>query len=230
MCPATPTRPRYPSWCLATSLALACGFATLAPKGAAAFGDPAGHAPKQMNEQRFSVVKRERGLRVVGVAGFSGQWKPELVAKSPRLQATVQKSRAVLRRILMREKRLSGNRLIVSSGASDFGAPGLAYDVAKELHIPTMGVTPEEIRAYRITPGLRYMVMKGKRFGQESPAFVRTLDRLIVIGGGRQANKEARGAGRMGKDVVLFHGAGGASDHLSGASVPHAEVAHLAGP
>ena len=64
----------------------------------------------------------------------------------------------------------------------------------------------------------------GRRFGDESEAFVAVCDALWVLGGGPQSEAEARLAGRAGLPVTLVRGLGGAAERLTEGDVPSARV------
>src|SRR5262249_13449950 len=60
-----------------------------------------------------------------------------------------------------------------------------------------------------------------RNWGDESPAFVRTLDELVVLGGGEHTGREATLAAKeFGKQVTVFRGFGGSSDELAVDDIP----------
>jgi hypothetical protein len=79
----------------------------------------------------------------------------------------------------------------VVSGLTNQGVPKLAFELARELQLPTMGISAKQ--ALRVRSGLfpvdRKMIV-GERFGDESPTFIAYIDTLIRIGGGPQSHAE----------------------------------------
>ena len=77
------------------------------------------------------------------------------------------------------------------SGYTNIGVPKLAYEIADELGITTVGISAKE--ALTVDCGL-YPVDKvmiiGEHFGDESETFIDYIDMLIRIGGGEQSMRE----------------------------------------
>jgi hypothetical protein len=173
-----------------------------------------------LTEVEFEKVKAEHGFYVVGVAGFSGQWSTEKLATDPNVAELVLEANRALRSSLQELKLKHDDRLIVSSGATDEGAPKLAYELCTELSILAMGVTSNRAAAYPLAT-MNYLIVSGEDWGDESPAFVRTLDELVVLGGGAQTRREAMLAAKeYGKRVTILRGFGGSSDKLTFSDIP----------
>lgn len=78
------------------------------------------------------------------------------------------------------------------SGLTNQGVPKLAYELAAELGMRTVGVSAR--RALRVRAGVYPVderVIVGEDFGDESEAFLDRIDVLIRIGGGPQSRREA---------------------------------------
>jgi hypothetical protein len=79
----------------------------------------------------------------------------------------------------------------IVSGLTNQGVPKLAFELARELQLPTMGISAKQ--ALRVRSGLfpvdRQMLV-GERFGDESPTFIAYIDTLIRVGGGPQSRAE----------------------------------------
>lgn len=116
----------------------------------------------------------------IGVVGFSrNQFDQKDAAQKLRViveQITADKNIATLE---------------IVSGYTNMGVPRLAYLLADELGIATVGFSARQ--ALRVRAGV-YPVKKeiifGKKFGDESDAFVQYIDILIRIGGGPQSRHE----------------------------------------
>jgi hypothetical protein len=169
----------------------------------------------------FEVIKEREGLHVVGVAGFSGQWAPAKLEADPALKAAADAATVVLREHLKKLKDEYGDKLVVSSGATMEGVPKIIYEVCAEEGIKAMGVACEKAFKYPLG-AMRYLVIEGQNWGDESAAFLKTADDFVLLGGGGQAKREAIAAGQEGKRVAVFQGYGGSADQLTSQDVPTA--------
>lgn len=116
----------------------------------------------------------------IGVAGFSRNAFDQAAAR--------QKLRAHLE--VLKEKHEDWPIEIVS-GYTAQGVPLIAYELATELGMITVGFSAKQ--ALRVRAGVfpcAKEIIIGERFGDESEAFVRYLDGLIRIGGGPQSRRE----------------------------------------
>lgn len=79
----------------------------------------------------------------------------------------------------------------VVSGYTNMGVPRIAYRLADDMGLVTVGFSAQQ--ALRVRAGL-YPVQKkilvGERFGDESEAFIEYIDILIRMGGGPQSRHE----------------------------------------
>lgn len=126
------------------------------------------------------LVPPEVGPVRVGVVGFS--------RRSFDQEAARRHLRAVLERLVARA---GAARVEVVSGLTNQGVPRLAYELAAELGLRTVGVSAR--RALRVRAGLWPVderVIVGTDFGDESRAFVDRIDLLVRIGGGPQSRAE----------------------------------------
>jgi hypothetical protein len=81
---------------------------------------------------------------------------------------------------------------VLVSGLTDCGVPGIAYRVATRMGLATVGISARQ--ALRVRAGLFPVdrrILVGRRFGDESAAFVAMIDALIRVGGGPQSRREA---------------------------------------
>ncbi len=88
------------------------------------------------------------------------------------------------------EGKAAGNIELVS-GFTNMGVPRLAYLLADELGLVTVGFSASQ--AFRVRAGI-YPVQKqiivGQKFGDESEEFIQYIDVLVRIGGGPQSRHE----------------------------------------
>lgn len=79
----------------------------------------------------------------------------------------------------------------IVSGYSAIGIPLLAYQLAAEAGICTVGLSAHEVlrRGHVLFPVDKVM-LEGDLFGDESALFVQYIDILIRIGGGAQSRRE----------------------------------------
>jgi hypothetical protein len=80
----------------------------------------------------------------------------------------------------------------VVSGLTNQGVPRIAYELATERSLRTVGFSARQ--ALRVRAGrwpVDEQILVGARFGDESTAFVAYIDALIRIGGGAQSRHEA---------------------------------------
>ncbi len=162
----------------------------------------------------FQELKELHGLHVIGVVGFSGQWSDQKIEADPSLRSDAEAGAAVLREFLTQAKQRHGSRLVVSSGATMEGVPKIIYSLCEELGIEAMGVTSAKAYDYALGK-MRYLIVEGEDWGQESATFLRTSDEIIMMGGGGQAKREAIAASTEGKPVTIFQGFKGTADQLT---------------
>ena len=89
-------------------------------------------------------------------------------------------------------ERHTDKEIEVVSGYTNIGVPRIAYRLADDMNLITVGFSAKQ--ALKVRCGV-YPVKKeiivGERFGDESEAFIEYIDVLIRIGGGPQSRKEA---------------------------------------
>jgi hypothetical protein len=169
----------------------------------------------------FEALKAQQGLHVVGVTGFSGQWGQSKIDADPAIKADYEAGTAALEKHLVALSAKHGDKLVLSSGATMEGVPKIIYDVCDRLGITAMGVTSEKAFDYPLGK-MKYLVVEGTDWGQESATFLRTSDEILMLGGGGQAKKEAIAASIEGKPVTIFQGYKGTADQLTASDVANA--------
>ena len=79
----------------------------------------------------------------------------------------------------------------IVSGYTNSGVPKIAYELAEKVGFITVGFSAKQ--ALRVRSGVypvKKKIIKGNRFGDESEDFVRYIDALIRVGGGKQSRHE----------------------------------------
>lgn len=163
----------------------------------------------------FLVRKEREDLHVVGIVGFSGQWSEEKLAANPELRERVRFAKEELKEVIRDLQAKLGDSLVISSGATMEGVPRLTYEICEELGVKAMGVACDKAKDYPLGK-MRYLVIEGKNWGEESPTFLKTSDEIVMLGGGGQAKREAITASNEGKPVLVIQGFGGTADELRG--------------
>ncbi|MEZ4888125.1 MAG: hypothetical protein R3E32_25580 [Chitinophagales bacterium] len=88
-------------------------------------------------------------------------------------------------------ERHAGKEIEIVSGYTNSGVPKIAYELADKYGFTTVGFSAEQALSVRsgVYP-VQKVILKGKRFGDESEDFVKYIDGLIRIGGGEQSRLE----------------------------------------
>ncbi len=86
------------------------------------------------------------------------------------------------------------NKIIeVVSGYTNSGVPKIAYELSEKFGFVTVGFSAKQ--ALRVKSGVynvKKVILKGEKFGDESEDFVKYIDALIRIGGGKQSRYETK--------------------------------------
>lgn len=123
----------------------------------------------------------------VGVVGYSGQ-------KFNETDATFLLGEA------WGEIGIKGDSVIVS-GLTNLGIPALAYGFAADYGLKTMGIACSKAKDYECFPCDRVHII-GDNWGDESEAFLASIDYLVRIGGGKQSHAECQRAKELGIIVI----------------------------
>lgn len=116
----------------------------------------------------------------IGVVGFSRSQFDK--------QTAILKLRNILERIVAEH---GAENLEIVSGYTNAGVPRIAYQLADDLDMDTIGVSAKQ--ALRVRSGVysvKKVILIGEKFGDESERFVEYIDWLIRIGGGPQSRRE----------------------------------------
>ncbi|MGI0118793.1 hypothetical protein [Zooshikella sp. RANM57] len=116
----------------------------------------------------------------IGVVGFSKQQFDQKTA-----------------RILLKNEisgimsKTDSSNIEVVSGLTNTGVPKIAYEIAVEMDLTTVGISAK--RALKVRSGVfpcNKQIIVGTNFGDESDSFIEYIDYLIRIGGGPQSRME----------------------------------------
>jgi hypothetical protein len=173
-----------------------------------------------VTEARFASLKHRSRLRVVGIAGFARPWL-HLGLHGATLAQMIADARATICHELAARQQRYGERLMVASGATNEGVLRLAYEVCAFLNIMAMGIAPDQALDYPLGK-MHYVLPFGRSFGDESHVFVRTIDELLVLGGGAQSEREVFAAAAANQPMTIIQGFGGIADQLTPAALPAA--------
>lgn len=116
----------------------------------------------------------------IGVVGFSRN-------EFDKIEATLQLRQILLK--LIENKNI--NNIEIVSGYTSTGIPKIAYTLADEWGIMTVGFSAKQ--ALGVQAGVypvKKVILIGEKFGDESEAFIQYIDILIRIGGGKQSRHE----------------------------------------
>ncbi|MDC3379244.1 hypothetical protein OAX78_03075 [Planctomycetota bacterium] len=130
----------------------------------------------------MTLTAPERGPIRIGVVGFSRKHFDQATA--------TRELRSILQELLATLLEPHPDVEIVS-GLTNQGVPRIAYQLARELNLKTVGVSAR--RALRVRAGVYPVderIIQGEEFGDESEAFVNMVDLLIRIGGRPQSRHE----------------------------------------
>src|SRR5262245_29201054 len=171
-------------------------------------------------EATFAAKKARESLYVVGVMGFAGKWERSGFAEDDLLWF-VEEARTALRGELLALARSHADRLVVATGGTNSGVLELTYSLCAELGITAMGITPDRALNYELG-AMAYVLPVGRYFGDESDVFVRQCDAFLLLGGGKQSQKETLAAAALGKPIVVIQGFGGVADEFTPEQLPAA--------
>jgi len=118
----------------------------------------------------------------IGVVGFSG--------KPFDINSATEKLRSILGRL---NTKFNDGDIELVSGYTNIGIPKIAYEIADELGMITVGISAKE--ALNVDCGLypvKKKIIVGDHFGDESDTFIEYIDILIRIGGGNQSLHEVK--------------------------------------
>lgn len=157
---------------------------------------------------------RDEGLFIAGIVGYSGSFDHN---PAPRAHA---RAVAALRSVLTALKD-QHPALVMASGATDLGVPGLAYAECERLGIEAMGITAATAMHHPLAT-MHSLVPIGRKFGDESAVFVDLCHAFWILGGGLQSADEIQRAHGLGKPIHVLQGLGGAADAFDAQSLPGA--------
>lgn len=87
----------------------------------------------------------------------------------------------------------SDKTIEIVSGYTNTGVVKIAYELADEFGFVTVGFSAKQ--ALTVRAGLypvQKVILRGEKFGDESSDFVRYINRLLRVGGGKQSRAETQ--------------------------------------
>lgn len=162
----------------------------------------------------FRRRKRAEGLFVAGVVGYSGSFRQNPAPNAEQRAVTCLAA-------IISGLRDQHPALIMASGATDLGVPGLAYAECARQGVEAIGITAAAALNHPLA-AMSTVIPVGRRFGDESQVFIELCDAFWILGGGAQSAAEMRQAHAVGKPITVLQGLGGAADAFSLAELPEA--------
>lgn len=101
------------------------------------------------------------------------------------------------------ERQYAGKPKAVVSGLTNFGIPALAYREAVLRNWRTVGIACSKAKSLECFPVDEEQII-GKEWGDESSTFLKSLDVLIRVGGGKQSIKETFEFKKTGRPVFEY--------------------------
>ena len=101
------------------------------------------------------------------------------------------------------EEDYPGRDKAMVSGLTDAGVLALAYREASERGWRTVGIAPSKSAGYGCFP-VDEAIIVGEEWGDESTAFIDSIDVLVRVGGGAQSLSEAAEMRARGKRVIEY--------------------------
>ncbi|MCO7226807.1 hypothetical protein [Pleionea sp. CnH1-48] len=126
----------------------------------------------------------------IGIVGFSNSGFDQKAARKWLEQALSN---------WVNDEKISDYEIV--SGLTNVGVPKIAYEIAVEQGIKTVGISAQ--KALEVKCGVfpcDKQIIIGKEFGDESDVFIDYIDVLVRVGGGTQSRKEVQ----MFKDKVAL--------------------------
>ena len=116
----------------------------------------------------------------IGIVGFSRNQFDKKMA--------ILKLRNILEKLIQEKDKAS---VEIISGYTNMGVPRIAYRLADDMGLTTVGFSAEQ--ALKVRCGVypvKKVILEGNRFGDESKKFIEYIDILVRIGGGPQSRHE----------------------------------------
>lgn len=115
----------------------------------------------------------------IGIIGYSAQ------------EVDTEKALSILCAHLYEDRIMqhSGEEVVIVSGLTNLGIPGLAYQCARVLGLTTVGVACAKAHDYECYP-VDHEIIIGEEWGDESETFLMLIDELVRVGGGAQSKAE----------------------------------------
>lgn len=122
--------------------------------------------------------------KIIGVIGYSDKSCETNYARSQVQQAILDV--ATLLKVDFFTKETSPS---ICSGLTDIGVPSIAYKFASLFDLHTIGIACSKATEYPCF-NVDEKIIVGDNWGDESETFLKKIDALVRIGGGKQSEKE----------------------------------------
>lgn len=129
----------------------------------------------------------------IGVVGYSGKPFDEKIG-----EALVELAFKI---VIPEDADPSEVRII--SGLTNIGIPALAYKIAEKRGYETVGIACKKAKEYDCFDCDEVKIV-GEEWGDESETFLKSIDFLIRVGGGKQSIEETKKAKEMGVEVYEY--------------------------
>jgi len=118
----------------------------------------------------------------IGVVGYSRSNIDEQLARN-LLQACFKK--------FILQASVGRLQVEIVSGLTNAGIPKVAYEIAAQWQLKTVGISARESFQAEcgVFPAMKQMII-GQNYGDESAAFIKYIDCLARVGGGKQSLRE----------------------------------------
>jgi len=115
----------------------------------------------------------------VGIIGYSDESKFDLDDAKEKIKIEFDKL----------EKKYNDKKIVIVSGLTNIGIPGIAYKEATHRKWKTIGISAKEAEQYKLF-NVDIKIILGEKFGDESSYFINYCDIILKFGGGKQSKKE----------------------------------------
>lgn len=90
----------------------------------------------------------------------------------------------------------------IVSGLTNVGIPALAYELAQNYELETVGIACDKAFEYELFPVDKRIIV-GEDWGDESKTFLNYCDALLRVGGGEQSLAEIQAFKELKPDAVV---------------------------
>ncbi|MDD5165049.1 MAG: hypothetical protein PHG25_00730 [Candidatus Pacebacteria bacterium] len=129
----------------------------------------------------------------IGVVGYCPPTKFDEVKAAQMIEEAYSKTQAAF----------PDRSVVIVSGLTNVGVLAIAYAEATSRRWRTVGIACKKAVEHRWYP-VDESIIVGTNWGDESPTFLKSLDGIIRIGGGKQSYREVEVIKSLGKFVLEY--------------------------